>query len=204
MTQEEILLATLTTDENGECTYTYTGTGAGKIDLIAKYRGLQSETYSIIDGIFKDIAVTGKKSNYWLYQSAWTITPDTTGTTVTELNNASSSPLLVSTIENAGLWSQARTFTTDIAVELDISNIANYPRFIIYANNDATTISKVFEVEGHYKFTIGSNGVYCSIDDGTPVQVSSVSISNAKLGFGDTAASTLGSFKYAKFVVYPI
>ena len=64
MTQEEILLATLTTDSNGECTYTYTGTGAGKIDLKAKYRSLQSEIYELIDALFYDSGLSENTNWY--------------------------------------------------------------------------------------------------------------------------------------------
>ena len=58
------LLDTLVTDSQGKCSYTYTGIGAGKQDFIAKYRGLQSETCSILDCIICDINNSLAVSDY--------------------------------------------------------------------------------------------------------------------------------------------
>ena len=40
------LIGTGTTDSQGQVAITYTGTGAGKLDVIAECGDLQSETYS--------------------------------------------------------------------------------------------------------------------------------------------------------------
>ena len=185
----------------------YQGIGAGLVDISAETVidgvTVESTTYEIFDGIFLDKAITGSKSNYWLYQSNWGVTPSPNGTTITEDN--SGSPLMVASVENATSWSQAKTFTTPIAVELDVDNIENYPRFIIYYNGDANNEKPVFEQSGHYKFTIDSNGIYRSINGGTPTQISGASITGTvKVGFSDTATSSQGSLRYKNFVVYPI
>ena len=49
------LIGTGTTDSNGQVTVTYTGSGAGKLDVIAECGDLQSETYTLYDVLFKDI-----------------------------------------------------------------------------------------------------------------------------------------------------
>ena len=85
-----------------------------------------------------------------------------------------------------------------------MDNIENYPRFIVYYG-DNNNEKPVFEEEGHYKFTIGSNGMYRTINNGTPTQISGTSITgNVYIGFADTAVSTQGSLRYKNFVVYPI
>ena len=67
----EQLLATLTTDEHGECTYTYTGEGNGVIQFLAKHGIIQSETYEVLDCIYY---IT---NTYDLYKaSAITVTPN--------------------------------------------------------------------------------------------------------------------------------
>ena len=42
---------TLTTDENGQASYTYTGTGAGEVGFIAEYDGKESNTVTVDDYI---------------------------------------------------------------------------------------------------------------------------------------------------------
>ena len=205
-------IAKLEFDANGNpIDHSYTGTGAGELDIIASLddsskisdSSIQSETYAVVDGIFKDIAVTGQKSNYWAYQSVWNVTPSPDGTTITDDNTGN--PLLVASTENATQWGNVRNLTTPIAVELDVDNIENYPRFIIYYNGDANNEKPVFEQSGHYKFTIGSNGIYRSINGGTPTAISEVAISGTvKIGFSDIASTSQGSLRYKNFVVYPI
>lgn len=42
-------LDTLTTDENGEASYTYTGTGAGEVEFVAEYDGKESNKVTVDD-----------------------------------------------------------------------------------------------------------------------------------------------------------
>ena len=72
----EQLLATLTTDEHGECTYTYTGEGNGVIQFLAKHGIIQSEIYEVLDCIYY---IT---NSFDLYKtSAVTVTPNTDSVT---------------------------------------------------------------------------------------------------------------------------
>ena len=71
------LLDTLTTDQQGKATYTYTGAGSGKLDFIAKYRSLQSETYTIYDTITYDNATTSDHKDIWELTNA-TLTRENT------------------------------------------------------------------------------------------------------------------------------
>ena len=52
------LIGSGTTDSQGKININYTGTGAGKLQLIAKQGNLVSEPYVLIDGLFKDFGNT--------------------------------------------------------------------------------------------------------------------------------------------------
>lgn len=68
------LWQTLTTDNNGEATYTYTGTGAGNIRFQAKYGRTRSEECTIQDWMVYDTSthsVTGTSTNDTTYSIGW-------------------------------------------------------------------------------------------------------------------------------------
>jgi hypothetical protein len=80
------LIATGTTDSNGQVKITYTGKGAGKLQLTAESGTLQSETYVLTDAIFYDAAVTGKTSTEWGYNSTdIQISTEGDGTTISNV-----------------------------------------------------------------------------------------------------------------------
>lgn len=62
------LIGTAVTDENGRATITYTGTGAGQLNIVAENGTFQSETYKLIDGLWVDM---GTSNNY----SDWRTSP---------------------------------------------------------------------------------------------------------------------------------
>jgi len=71
-----------TTDSNGEITISYTGTAAGKIDVVVSYGSLLQETYELIDAMFYDKAVEGAKNSNWIAYRV-TATTDSNGTVLT-------------------------------------------------------------------------------------------------------------------------
>ena len=70
--------------EGNALTHSYTGVGAGKIDIVAESGTLQSETYEVLDCAFLDIATTGNTNSNWsnAYGSP-SVSTDSTGTTIT-------------------------------------------------------------------------------------------------------------------------
>lgn len=212
-----------TTDSNGVAklnhdanddplSHSYTGSGVGEVDVVASLddpdsisdSSLVSEPYTVVDATFVDLATTGQKSNYWRNNSGWTVgTPTDNGTKLTELSN--NSEYMPSTTENATSWNSRKLFDVGFAVEFDISDIVNYPRFRIYYNS--TSVDKVFEssANGHYKFLVTTNGITVSKDNGSPTSLTSDTISGqCSLGFVDTATSSTSELVYKNFVVYPI
>lgn len=58
------LIGTAVTDENGEATITYTGTGAGKLNIVAESGTFLSETYEVVDAIYYDTCTMDTSSRY--------------------------------------------------------------------------------------------------------------------------------------------
>ena len=53
------------TDANGRFVMSYTGTGAGKLQLVAKYGEVLSQTYEVIDCIYYDGMTSDTNANYY-------------------------------------------------------------------------------------------------------------------------------------------
>ena len=196
-------VGTASTGESGVASYSYSGTGVGECEFQFKYGSILSETYILYDGTFKDIGITGQKSNYWRNNNAFDIDVTPNGTHITELTNASE--LMPSISENATAWNQRKLFDVGFAVEMDISNIVNYPKFRFYYGTSSANAETIFSTEGHYKFLVTSTGITVSINGGTPTVLTDDSISGqVSMGFVDTAVSSLSELTFKNFVVYPI
>ena len=115
------LLGSGTTDSNGRATHTYTGVGAGELDVVASLDNpivsgsVQSEPYSIWDTLFFDDGVTSPKTANWNnYQSRLTVTVDETGTTL--LRDASS---------GTGYYLTPSAYATPFVMEFEMVSISN-------------------------------------------------------------------------------
>lgn len=189
MTQEEILLATLTTDSNGEATYTYTGVGAGKIDLMAKYRSLQSETYVVIDGVLFDSA-TSFDSDKWTNQGVTASYSDTTGTTIST--------------DSDYRYGSKYSFTDGLVVEFDLfipSSIQNNPSLYIRGQNTQLGSSAYSRDTWHkirIELGVSTLKIYC--DDTNAVDTT---LSNPNSSFQFRVANQT-SISFKNFVIYPI
>ena len=70
------LLGTAITDENGVATFTYTGAGRGKINIVAESGDLVSETFVVLDCIYYDAVTSDTTSNYYINTNNATISYD--------------------------------------------------------------------------------------------------------------------------------
>lgn len=90
--------------------HSYTGVGAGKVDIVAMSGSLQSETYELLDCLQYDQATTGNKDTHWATPSNCTVSdPTSTGTTVS-----------ASTQGSTGRYISSISLTTDFLVELQV------------------------------------------------------------------------------------
>lgn len=110
--------------------------------------------------------------------------------------------MLVSTVENGVLFSTRRLFDLDFSIEVDIDNIVNTPKFILYLNN--TNTNRIINTEGHYKIDVKSTGVTITVNGTTSVWYNQSVTTQVALGFVDTDTSTTSSLRFKNFKVYPI
>ena len=76
-------IAKLDKDSNNQTiTDSYTGTGAGYIEVVAVCDGVESDPFTILDCAFYDTGVTGAKNSNWTIPSSITETVEDTGTTL--------------------------------------------------------------------------------------------------------------------------
>ena len=94
------LIGTGVTDENGEATITYTGTGAGKLNIVAESGTFVSETLSVMDTLLYD---TGTDPNH----NIWTGSTSnlTRGSEYSRLEESTiGTPVQINTVMPVGPW----------------------------------------------------------------------------------------------------
>lgn len=107
---------TVTTDSNGEITISYTGTAAGKIDVIISYGTLLQETYEVLDCMFYDDGITGNPQ--WSNTYYATVTRQSTDSVITTTSSTINGNVRID------------GFNGDYCIEFDFkSNGGVYPQF---------------------------------------------------------------------------
>lgn len=143
------LLDTLTTDNNGQCTKTITGTGAGLLELIAKYLGTTSNTFNLIDAFYRFIGSETFSDKFTFSNNLTTSTADNT----LQIVNATAQTRYA-TLSNDG--STNLSFTTDDSFILEYDQYigSTYFRSSICGQNcQPTLISDVW-----YHIRVEKNG----------------------------------------------
>lgn len=120
------LIGTAVTDENGEATITYTGTGAGKLNIVAESGTFQSEIYAVWDCKYYDNAIlSDHNDSMWNMSSA----------TFTRLDDYSS-------LTTGTLW--LLNITDDCTIDFEImqvDGVVGNGLFNIYDNSGLTYFS---------------------------------------------------------------
>lgn len=192
------LIGTAVTDENGEATITYTGTGAGKLNIVAESGTFVSETYELIDGLFQDVGVNSDCSK-WHKTASITTSSDGTGATVS--NSTSQDHYFRA---NIGDTSDVQDFQPPYCVEFEIISYTGTVNFMNWASGrngvksfsqlGITTNNKVKIVDNGNSIKYYVDGVDKNLD------VNIVATSKNAVGF----SVNNGSFTFKNFVIYPI
>ena len=194
MTVNYVYLGYGTTDENGECkldhdangdsiSHSYTGTGAGKIDVVASLdspssisdSSLVSETYGIIDGFLSDINGVGNID--YRNSSSGNINRDNTGTEFTANTIGTMSYFHISTDHtNVYNFKDKGAFV----MEFDLLSYTDESCIEIVGNDETTNkwiTSRRFAETGHYKYVIGENRQYLIVNNGNEIELNNYDIS---------------------------
>ena len=112
-----IKIGEATTDSNGVATFTYEGTGAGKLNVRAEYGTLLSETYEVFDTLFYDKGHSGTdgvdyNSTGWT-NARCTLTRDT------------ETKLVWDGTSNNGAYYRSFTLNDGLCIEFDINFVKN-------------------------------------------------------------------------------
>lgn len=196
-------IATLDHDSNGNpITHSYTGTGAGELDIIASLddstkiseSSIQSVPYELWDTICYD---TGTDSTHscWVDNSNIELTRSETGTTV--LNKISSNVYLYANDGTTGDYDFTPAFCIEFDFELLTPNANCQIQLFDSSNNNFTTW---ITTAGHYKIKVNETNVEWWI--GTSQQTGkTVALGNSFVRF---LMQGNNSFKFSNFKIYSI
>ena len=157
---------------------------------------MSSGTCNIIDGIFKDIAVTNQKNTNWYTPSSgFSVQTDDEGTTLT---NTSTSAL--------HYWAN-NYVAFDIgafAIEFDLIEYTDntLPAFRLIGTNSHQIVFKTVGCpqNSHLKIIVDGTGIKYQINNGTITDFVTTTDTALQIGFRFVGSC---SVKYKNFVVYP-
>ncbi len=200
-----------TTDENGVAkleydaegnplTHSYTGVGAGEIDVVASLDNpigqgsIVSEPSSVFDCIWYDDGVTSPKTKQWYNQdNAFSTTIDTNGTLL-----SCSATALKSFFADANGWNASYKFTAPLCVEVDIESATGSDVVLAIMSNINPTIS--LTGESTVKMIWDGSKVEKYVNGVLTGTTQNVTQTPVAIGF----RMSTGSVKYKNFRIYPI
>ena len=205
------LIGTATTNSSGIATISYTGAGAGKLQLVAESGNLESEIYELIDAIWFDEATTGhENSNLWI-NSNLTKTASSTGTLI---ENTSSSNYFFG-LNKPGATPSGEYDLYDwteesFAVEMDVVNFDGNVIFQIIDQSNTHLFQRPFEgmlgasaTNKHLKIVANGTDVRCYVDgvENTSMKVITNFTTNYRIV---VKMDGEGSIKFKNLVYYPV
>jgi hypothetical protein len=198
------LIGSGTTDSNGRISVPYTGTGAGKIQLVAVNGTLQSETYEVYDCKWYDFG-TDSTNNIWLNSSTMTVNYGDDCATLTETTSGTTGILVTDTNH----YIQPNdVFEFDF---MQVDGSRNYaPIYIRNKTNGAsltsfhlTHINQQINTWIHLKCQIIDTTLYIYVNDNpTPVERPMSNTDTDYRIYLNTPTDTT-TLKYKNFKVYP-
>lgn len=201
-------IAKLEFDENGDpITHSYTGTGAGEIDIVASLddsthisdSSMQSETFVINDCVFRDGGVIGD-SNYTQFYGYANFNPQviSDGTLLTQ-----SVASIYNYYANTDSTSDLYDFTAPFCLEFDVVDFTGTVGTQIAESGQGGAI-RTFAQLGitdacHLKITVNGNQILYQVDDGTPI-TQNYTTTKARVSI----IINNGTLTYKNFMIYPI
>lgn len=197
------LLGSGVTDANGVASYTYTGAGAGELDLVAStsnpitQSSLVSETYELYDTLFYDSGTSAPPENTWVINGFETSYSEN-GTTLTSTSYSTCFANKKGTGANPIDWD------SPVCVEFDIGNL-NCSDGGIQIYDNTNNCSRAFSQLGitgnnHIKILVESDKIRYFVDnvEKTSYQYD-LSIGTFRVGLRGT-----GTITFKDFMIYSI
>ena len=186
--------------EGNALTHSYTGVGAGKIDIVAESGTLQSETYNLLDCLFYDDGVTDTAS--WDLLLCSKSVSATNGKTFTCTETNASARASMNPVDNASaydfvanplIWEfDVVSVTGNVALQFIQQNPSINKAFNINSNYDNSTVK--IEYNGS-KMTLYQDGAYVN-------EITVTFSSTMRIGFSIPTLNNSITVKNVK--VYPI
>lgn len=184
-------------------THSYTGVGAGKIDVIAKSGDLESSIYELVDCLFYN-----NKTEWYNASTRLTVTQNSDGSTTLENTTVNNGYYLANQIGTSkSSYADVNEWELGACIEFDLvstSDLGNIVQLNDYNNNIAST--KTFTAlecteNNHIRIEVATNGsVSYYVDTGVPKSATAQTDTFA-VGFRVNPNTSL-TFK--NFKIYPI
>ena len=198
------LIGSGTTDSNGRISVSYTGKGAGKIQLVAVNGTLQSETYEVYDCKWYDFG-TDSTNNIWVNSSTMTVTYGTDCATLTETTSDTTGILVTDTNH----YIQPNDVFEFDFMQVDGSRnyapiyIRNKTNGVSLTSFHLTHINQQINTWIHLKCQIIDTTLYIYVNDNpTPVERPMSNTDTDYRIYLNTPTDTT-TLKYKNFKVYP-
>ena len=204
------LIGTGTTNAQGiaTCNTTYTGVGAGKLQIIAVSGNLESDTYELLDAQFYDDGVTtdGGKLYYTNTTSEVSRTTDSTGTLVTNLTDS----LKTIRANKPSTTADEKDWDDPLRIEFDIMSISGELSCQLWKSNDTgdyvglnIASNMGTATSAHIRIEYDGSRIKLYVDNTEKINSSFTFVSSDLFGIRLLLGAG-ASFKYKNFLVYPI
>lgn len=190
-----------TTGSNGVATVSYTGKGAGVLNIKAVHGIFQSETYELFDCMFYDKAVTGYKNTNWLNVSNNFLETIEDDGTILTYNRTSGWAVIYANSNSTSTF----PFSIGSVVEFDVISCTGEVRIQLY---DGTNMRYQFSLptnttDYNVKIEIGASLITKTVNGVTSSEsISSYGLQTFQCVFATSVSGA--NLKFKNFVVYPI
>ena len=195
--------ATLDYNTDDESIDGYTGTGKGKVVIMAEC-GLLQETFVLLDAVFYDDGISDTITNYYLNSSNLHRTVYPTGTELENVHATSTyyfKAIKTDTPTPSSL-NDCKVFTGDLCVEFTkVSQTGTGSSSPSIAVGDFGRYLSNYSDDAIVKLTVEDGKVYRYTSDGTKTDTGTTITGNYSIGFTVPPSAKV---KYLDFKVYPI
>lgn len=188
---------TINTNSSGVASYTYEGSGSGKLEIQVKIGNFVSEPYNVIDATFYDKALDGSGNHN-----------DNWGNPSTKVNVSRSDTGTTLTMDSGVTWgqlyaqSQFTYFDVPFAVELKSLDYSDTPA-IRFANESNTSAIHIL-TGGNWKIFFNSDSITILKDGESQRHYLDTLIGSTKLKVYLELSADTDMLKYKDFAIYPI